>query len=127
VTSAEEPVLQAEWIPEGAHLNLVGSSKPDCAEVDTATVVRGSFYVDFRTSTLNQAGEFLKAMEEGQIEQSHIVGEIGQVLLGEVPGRQTNDEITIYKSLGVAAQDLIAADYIFREASRLGRGQVVTM
>ena len=127
LTTAAKPILKADWISDGAHLNLVGSSHPECAEVDTATVVRGRFFVDYRKSTLDQAGEFLKAMDEGQIGTEHICGEIGQVLLGEVPGRQSADEVTIYKSLGIAAQDLVAAEFVYRMACHTGQGAVVEM
>jgi ornithine cyclodeaminase len=127
VTSTREPILNGAWIPAGAHVNLVGSSVPNAREVDTAAVLRGRFFVDYRTSTLNQAGELLTAMNEGAVDENHIVGEIGELLLGEVEGRQSLDEITIYKSLGIAAQDLAAAWHVYTEAAASGQGQVVQL
>ncbi len=127
VTAAPVPVLQGSWIPPGAHLNLVGSSFPTAREVDNEAVKRGRFYVDYRKSTLNQAGELLNAIAEGAVDESHIVGEIGSVLIGDVLGRQSAEEITIYKSLGVAAQDLASAWYVYDRSCEQGLGQLVTM
>jgi ornithine cyclodeaminase len=127
VTASPDPVLKGAWIPDGAHVNLVGSSVPTDSEVDTEAVVRGRFYVDYRISTMNQAGELLAAIDEGAVDDSHIIGEIGAVLLREVPGRLTESEITIYKSLGVSAQDLASSWYLYEQAGKLGLGQVVQM
>jgi ornithine cyclodeaminase len=127
VTAADDPVLLGEWLPAGVHLNLVGSSIPEAREVDNEAVRRGRFYIDYIESTLNQAGELLRAIDDGVVDETHIVGEIGDVLLGKVPGRQSPDDITIYKSLGVAAQDLASARYLFDECERRGLGQVVVM
>ena len=83
--------------------------------------------MDVRTSTMNQAGEFLTAVKEGAVDASHIQGEIGDVLLGKLPGRGSDEEITIYKSLGVAAQDLAAAWHVLHESEAADCGQVVTL
>jgi alanine dehydrogenase len=127
VTAAPTPVLEGAWIPAGAHVNVVGSSIPTTREIDTEAVVRSRFYIDYRLSTMNQAGELLTAIAEGAVDESHIVGEIGSVLLGEVTGRKSDSEITMYKSLGVAAQDLASAWYLYSESSQKGLGQVVQM
>jgi len=127
VTASREPILNGEWMPYGAHVNLVGSSVPNAREVDSDVVVRSRFFVDYRASTMTQAGEFLKAIEDGLVGEDHIAGEIGEVLLGRVDGRASPDEITVYKSLGVAAQDLAAARYVYEQASAAGAGVVADL
>ncbi len=127
VTSSPTPILFGNDVRTGTHVNLVGSSFPDRAEVDTALVVKSRYFIDYRESTLAQAGEFLKARAEGAIDDGHIVGEIGQVLAGNVTGRQTAEEITVYKSLGIAAQDLAAATYVLHIAEQDSIGSVVEL
>jgi ornithine cyclodeaminase/alanine dehydrogenase-like protein (mu-crystallin family) len=109
VTSAAEPILKGEWVRPGTHLNLVGSSYAGPAEVDSELVVRSRFFVDSREGVLNQGAEFLRAKGAGLVDDEHIVAEIGQVLAGEVEGRRSADEITVYKSLGHVVQDLATA------------------
>lgn len=106
VTSAAEPILKGEWVRPGTHLNLVGSSHAGPAEVDNELVVRSRFIVDSREGVLNQGAEFLRAKAAGLVGDEHIVAEIGQVLAGEIEGRRSADEITVYKSLGHVVQDL---------------------
>lgn len=124
VTSSPAPILFGREVRPGTHLNLVGSSFPDRAEVDTELVVRSRFFVDYRESTLAQAGEFLKAKAEGAVDDSHIAAEIGEVIAGDKPGRRSDNEITVYKSLGLAAQDLAAAMYVWREAEKRKMGVI---
>jgi ornithine cyclodeaminase len=124
VTAAPEPILFGRSIEEGMHINLVGSSFPDMAEVDTELVVRSRYFVDYRESTLAQAGEFLRAKEDGAVDDTHIVAEIGEVLMGEARGRESDEDITVYKSLGVIAQDLSAATYVWHQAESRGLGTV---
>ena len=116
VTSAAMPILNGDWIKPGTHLNLVGSAVATTAEVDSTCVARSQFYVDYREAALAQAGELLNAIKAGIVTPAHIAGEIGEVLLGTAPGRKSPDDITIYKSLGIAAQDLAAADYVYTAA-----------
>jgi len=115
-TTAFEPILRCEWLSPGAHLNVVGSSIPTTREVDTATMAAASLFVDRRESTLNEAGDYLFAMREGAIGPEHIRAEIGEVLIGAKPGRITSEEITLFKSLGLAVEDLAAAEYVYRQA-----------
>lgn len=122
VTSAKEPVVRREWIAGGAHLNVVGSSTPAAREVDTATVAASSMFVDRRESTVNEAGDYLFAAREGAIGPEHIRAELGEVLTGVKPGRTSPDEITLFKSLGLAVEDLAAADYLYRKAKELNSG-----
>jgi ornithine cyclodeaminase len=116
VTSAREPVVRGDWLAPGAHVNAVGSSVPFARELDTAAVVRSRLYVDRRESALNEAGDFLIPKKEGAVGDDHIVGEIGEVLLGKVPGRRSANEITLFKSLGLAVEDVACARHVWDKA-----------
>ena len=109
VTSAAEPILKGAWVKPGTHLNLVGSGYPGPVEVDNDLVVRSRFVADSREGVRRQGAEFLKAKEAGLIDDNHIIAEIGQVLTGEIEGRRSAEEITLYKSLGHVVQDLASA------------------
>ena len=122
-TSSREPILLGEWISPGAHVNAVGSSVPFARELDTAAVVRSSLYVDRRESALNEAGDFLIPKKEGAIGDHHIIGEIGEVLTGRIHGRATAKEITLFKSLGVAVEDVASARHIYEKAKASGQGR----
>lgn len=115
VTSAAEPILRGAWVRPGTHLNLVGSSHAGPAEVDNELVVRSRFIADSRDGVLQQGGEFLRAKAEGLVSDTHIVAEIGQVLMGEVEGRRSAEEITVYKSLGHVVQDLASAAALYSQ------------
>ena len=116
VTSAADPILKGEWVRPGTHLNLVGSSYAGPAEVDSDLVVRSRFIADSREGVLNQGAEFLRAKAAGLVDDDHIVAEIGQVLAGEVEGRRSADEITVYKSLGHVVQDLATAWALYSQS-----------
>jgi len=109
VTSAPEPILKGAWVRPGTHLNLVGSSHAGPVEVDSDLVVRSRFIADSREGVLAQGAEFLRAKAAGLIGDDHIVAEIGQVLAGDIEGRRSPEEITVYKSLGHVVQDLSTA------------------
>jgi ornithine cyclodeaminase len=113
VTTAALPVLEAAWVRPGTHVNAVGSSHAGPREVDRALVVAARFIADSRAGVLAQGAEFLEAKQAGAIGDDHVVGEIGEVLLGRVPGRTAADEITLYKSLGHIVQDLAAAAFLY--------------
>jgi ornithine cyclodeaminase len=116
VTSAAEPILRGAWVRPGTHLNLVGSSHAGPAEVDNELVVRSRFIADSRDGVLQQGGEFLRAKAAGLVSDEHIVAEIGQVLMGEVEGRRSAEEITVYKSLGHIVQDLASAAALYSQS-----------
>lgn len=116
VTSARDPVLLGEWLAPGTHVNLVGSAVPANREADRALVMRARYYVDYRPAALAAASELLEAMHAGVTDESHIVAEIGEVAGGAAAGRKSDAEITVYKSLGVAAQDLAAAHAVYSQA-----------
>ncbi len=115
-TTAAAPVLKLEWISPGAHLNVVGSSIPTTREVDSATFAAASLFVDRRESTINEGGDYLFALRDGVIGPDHIRAEVGELLIGKHAGRSSIDEITLFKSLGLAIEDLASADYLYRKA-----------
>jgi len=115
VTAASEPILQGEWARPGTHVNVVGSSHAGPVEVDNDLVVRSRFFVDSREGVLQQGAEFLRAKEARLVGDDHIVAEIGQVLAGKAQGRRSEDEITVYKSLGHIVQDLASAWALYSE------------
>lgn len=114
VTGAVDPILEGRWVSPGAHVNVVGSSGPGQAEIDTDLVARARFIVDHRDHVLAHGGEFLRS----GLPPEHIAGEIGEVLAGARPGRTAPDQITVYKSLGHAAQDLAVTDWLYRQKDK---------
>ncbi|HEY2685134.1 MAG TPA: ornithine cyclodeaminase family protein [Steroidobacteraceae bacterium] len=125
VTSSTEPILRGEWVKPGTHVNLVGASSIDAREADDALVLRGKFFVDFRGSAMAQAGELSHACDANPVAMTkRIQSEIGEVLNGAA-GRESSEEVTIYKSLGIAAQDLAAAQFVYRRALTEGVGTPV--
>ncbi|MEO8612631.1 MAG: ornithine cyclodeaminase family protein [Chloroflexota bacterium] len=124
-TASAEPVLQGNWVADGAHLNVVGASLPTARETDTALMVKARLFVDRRESTMKESGDFLIPKQEGAIGDDHIQAELGEVLLGQNPGRRSPDEITIFKSLGLAIEDLASAQVIYAKAQAHGIGTSV--
>ncbi len=112
VTGATTPILLGEWVARGTHVNTVGSSHAGPVEVDTALVVKSRYIADSRRSALAAAAEFLVAKGEGAVDDDHIVAEIGEVLAGMAVGRESAEQITLYKSLGHVVQDLAALRYL---------------
>ena len=127
LTSSRSPILGGDLLQPGMHVNLVGASSADCAEADDELVRRSRFFVDWRESTLHQAGELLGAIERGVVGPEHIQAELGEVLAGSKAGRRAEHEITVYKSLGIAAQDLMTARRVFDLAEARGLGQLVQL
>jgi len=126
-TSAREPILMGEWLAAGAHVNAVGSSVKATRELDTAAVARARLFVDRRESTLNEAGDFLFPKSEGAIGDDHILGEIGELLSGAVPGRTSPEDVTLFKSLGLAVEDLAAGHHVLAKARATGAGTSVEL
>ena len=120
-SSSRDPILQGQWLEPGQHVNLVGASVAAAREADNEAVRRGRFFVDARTSAAVQAGEWLQAVKDGVVGEAHLRGEIGEVLLGRVTGRERTDDITVYKSLGHTAQDMATARALVDRASASGR------
>jgi ornithine cyclodeaminase len=124
VTSSRDPVLSGDWIAPGTHVNAVGASLATSRELDSAAVAKSRLYVDRRESTVNEGGDFLVPKREGLIGDDHIVGEIGELLLDspKIPARRSNSEITLFKSLGLAIEDLAAARRIYDRAVATNAG-----
>jgi ornithine cyclodeaminase len=123
VSSARQPVVNGEWIRPGAHICAVGACRPDQREMDTALVRGARLFVDSRTGAFAEAGDILIPLAEGAIDRDHVAGELGDVVAGRVAGRSSPDEITIFKSLGMAVEDVAAAQLAFERAveRRIGR------
>jgi ornithine cyclodeaminase/alanine dehydrogenase-like protein (mu-crystallin family) len=126
-TSAAEPILRRAWLKEGAHVNAVGSSIPTTRELDTQTMADAALFVDRRESTVNEAGDFLFPQREGAIGPDHIRAELGELLIGAAEGRRSEGELTVFKSLGLAVEDLAAAEHVLRRAEAENVGAVVSL
>ncbi len=122
VSAASEPILRSEWVKDGTHLNVVGSSRAGPVEIDTALVRRARFFADHKEGVLRQGAELLVAMAEGAVGEDHVLGEIGEVFAGTLPGRTAPDDVTVYKSLGSIVQDLAAGWYLVERARAKGFG-----
>lgn len=122
LTGANEPVLRGAWLTAGAHVNAVGFTGPSGREIDGEAVRRARFFVDRLESTLKEAGEYLIARAEGAVGDDHILGELGDVLSGKIPGRVTSEEITMFRSLGLAVEDVAAAQFLYQRAQEAGLG-----
>jgi alanine dehydrogenase len=122
VTTAKEPILRREWLKSGAHINAVGSHRPDFREIDGATLAQAKIVVDSREAIMAECGDILLAIKESAITQDSIHGEIGEVLAGAKTGRRSADEITLYKSVGIAIQDVATAKLVYEKALARGVG-----
>ena len=114
-TSAKEPLVMGEWIAAGTHINAVGSSTAVARELDTATIIKSKLFADCYESLFNEAGDFLIPKKEGAITDDHVKAEIGEVLSGTKKGREHDDDITVFKSLGIAAEDIFSAYHIYEK------------
>ncbi len=121
-TSSHQPVLEGRWISPGAHVNAAGACFAASRELDTSAVARSRFFTDCRESCVNESGDFLIARAEGAISETHLLGEIGEVFGGRLEGRLAPDDITVYESLGIAIEDLAAADFILKRVTERGLG-----
>jgi ornithine cyclodeaminase len=127
VTSSAEPVVEHGWLKPGVHINAVGSSIPSARELDTGTMSAAALFVDRRESTVNEAGDYLFPLREGALDESHIRAELGEVLIGAADGRRSDDELTVFKSLGLAVEDLAAAEHVLAGAEAENAGTVVAL
>ncbi len=124
-TTSRDPVLNREWISPGAHINAIGTYSPKARELDTATVVAATMFVDRRESALNEAGDYLIPANEGAIGPEHIRADLGEILTGVHAGRTSPGEITLFKSLGLAIEDLAAAALVYQKAREANAGSWV--
>ena len=121
-TAAREPIVRREWIAAGTHVNAVGSSVPSARELEADVVAQAALFVDRRESTVNESGDYLHAVEEAGIGPDHIRAELGELLVAARPGRRDDDELTVFKSLGLAVEDLAAAALCVERARERGVG-----
>jgi ornithine cyclodeaminase/alanine dehydrogenase-like protein (mu-crystallin family) len=126
-TSASEPLFPGAWVRPGAHVNAIGAFTPDARELAGDLLVRARIIVDQRAAALAEAGDITRAIAEGAITADRIHAELGELVLGTRPGRVGADEITLFKSVGSAAQDVVVAELAYREALRLGLGVEVEL
>ena len=115
-TSSLEPVINNDWISAGAHINAIGTHSPSSREIDSATMAASRIFVDRRESALNESGDYILAAKDGVVTPDSIIAEIGEVLLGTKRGRTSPTEITLFKSLGLAIEDVACAEYLYRKA-----------
>jgi len=122
-SSSTTPVLESGWVKPGAHVISVGATRPNHREMDPALVARGRLFVDSRQAALVEAGDIVMGIQEGRFTAGHIVGEVGQLLgASRIAGRTSDAEITIFKSQGMAVEDVTAADLAYRRAVEQGIG-----
>lgn len=122
VTNAREPVLRREWIAPGTHINAVGSSTPSHCEIEPALMGQVALFVDRRESTLNESGDYLNAARAGLVSAESLRAEIGELVIGQHPGRTGVEEITLFKSLGMALEDVATARVLYQRARDAGIG-----
>ncbi|MDH5805495.1 MAG: ornithine cyclodeaminase family protein, partial [Gemmatimonadota bacterium] len=126
-TSSKDPIVKGKWISPGCHVNAVGSSVRYARELDTEAVLMSRLFVDRMESAVNEAGDFIFPKKEGALDETHIIGEVGDVLTGKIPGRNDPNDITLFKSLGLAVEDLRAAHYVVQRAKETGVGTYVDL
>ena len=126
-TSSKTPVVEERWVANGAHVMGVGACRPDQREMAPALVKRARLYVDSRAAALVESGDVVMNIADGLFDKTHVRGEIGELVLGRVPGRSSESDVTVFKSLGMAVEDVVAADLVFRRASENGAGTELTL
>jgi ornithine cyclodeaminase/alanine dehydrogenase-like protein (mu-crystallin family) len=127
VTSSKTPVIEDGWVSPGAHVMCIGACRPDQREMDPQLVKRGRLFVDSRNAALVESGDIVMNLASGLFDASHVRGEVGELVLGRISGRVSDGDITIFKSLGMAVEDVVAADLVFRRASESGAGTELTL
>lgn len=126
-TSSPVPVIEDGWVAQGAHVVSVGACRPDQREMPPALLSRSRLFVDSRAAALVESGDVVLGMQEQHFGEAHLAGELGEVVLGRVAGRLADDQVTIFKSLGMAVEDVVAADLVFRKAIETGAGTELTL
>ena len=126
VTTSTKPVFDGRLVKKGAHINGVGAYTPDMQEIDEYVIVHADkVYVDTRNGVLNEAGDLIKPIQKGVFSADRVTGELGEVLLGKVPGRESEDEITVFKTTGTAVLDVVTARRIYECALQKGIGTIL--
>lgn len=127
VTSSPTPVIDDSWVSAGAHVVCVGACRPTHREMPPLLVKRSLLYVDSRDAAVLESGDIVMNVADGLFDAAHIRGELGEVVLGRVGGRSSDNDITVFKSLGMAVEDVVAADLVFRRAVESGAGTELTL
>jgi ornithine cyclodeaminase/alanine dehydrogenase-like protein (mu-crystallin family) len=123
VTSSPDPVIESGWVKPGAHVISVGACRPNQREIDPALTARAKFFVDSRDAALIESGDLVMGIQEGRFGPDHVAGELGQLVAGTVDGRTNDTQVTIFKSLGMAVEDVMAADLAYRRAVEKNLGK----
>jgi ornithine cyclodeaminase/alanine dehydrogenase-like protein (mu-crystallin family) len=121
-TASPEPILTGAMLEPGMHVNAVGSSVPFARELDSAAMAMSRIFVDRRESTINESGDFLMARDEGAIDEADLLAEVGEVIVGSHPGRESEQDITTFVSLGLAVEDIAAGHLVYTRAIESGEG-----
>ncbi|HSM45531.1 MAG TPA: ornithine cyclodeaminase family protein [Acidimicrobiia bacterium] len=124
-TASPDPILSGSLLEAGMHVNAVGSSVPFARELDSDAMARSRIFVDRKESTVNESGDFIMAREEGAVVDDDIVAELGEIIVGTDPARGSDEEITLFVSLGIAAEDIVTADLVYRNAVESNRGLTI--
>lgn len=124
-TTAHQPVFAGEWLKPGVHINGIGSHHPTARELDTTTIQRSKVVVDNMNACLTEAGDIIMPIEENAITQAHIYAQLGEIITGQKPGRERQNEITLFKSVGLAIQDVAVAKEVYQLAQETGIGQTL--
>lgn len=127
VTSSPAPVIDDAWVAPGAHVISVGACRPDQREMPPALVTRARLVVDSRAAALVESGDIVQGIREGRFTAAHVVGELGEVVLGRITPRRSPQDVTVFKSLGMAVEDVAAADLVYRRAIETGAGTALTL
>jgi len=126
-SSSHDPVFDGDWLQPGTHINNIGSHSPDARELDTTTVQRAKFVADLKEANLAEAGDILIPIAEGAVTEDHIYASLGEIVVGEKPGRENTEEITVFKSCGLAIQDVSTARAVYKAACSRGVGVQVDL
>ena len=126
-TASREPVVRDEWIADGTHVCAVGACRPDQREMDTELVRRSRVFVDSREGALAEAGDIVIPLKAGAFAEAHLAGELGEVVLGTVAGRTSAGDVTVFKSLGMAVEDVAAAHLVYIKAAERGLGRGIVL
>jgi ornithine cyclodeaminase/alanine dehydrogenase len=121
-TTTTDPVLRGDWLREGMHINSIASATPNVRELDTTAIKKSKVVVDSKEVALLESGDILIPISEGEVTSGHIHAEVGEIAAGKKPGRLNDQEITLYKSMGLAIQDTAAANWLYQKAREHGRG-----
>lgn len=126
-TTSDKPFLMSHWVRAGAHINAMGANAPTKSEIDPGLLKRARIFVDFKEQVLAEAGDFISTIKSGELKETEIVGELGELVTGAKEGRRSEEEITLFKSVGVAIEDLALSIEVYNRARKSGIGREITL